>query len=131
MSFKSNWGLIMDAIHDRRAIRTVANKLNKENKVDRDKERIVNSVTSEMMNFFSMVKAHAEESRIELNGMRVEPNQVNKRDEETFRDPKVIIEVMKETPLFNQDFDVKATRGPRGEQQYIITEKQFNPDEFR
>ena len=131
MSLRDDINIIINAIYDRRALKEMAHDLNKENKADRDKETLVNSATNEMMNLFSMVEEKAQESKIELNGMRIEPKQVNDKIAGTYKDPKILFELMKLNDDFNRSFETRSMTNEKGREQFVIMKRKFDPDKFK
>lgn len=125
MSLSDNLKLIIDAIHDRRTTHEMAHELNKENSKDQEKETIVNSITAEMMNLFSLAEEKAQASKIELEGIRIEPKKVNKKIEGTIKDPKILFKAMKLNKDFNLMFDVVESVNEKGNEQYVIKKKKF------
>ena len=130
MSLKDDINIIINAIKDRRSQSIMAHDLNKENKKEQQEETLVNSITNEMMNLFSMAEEKAQESRIELNGMRIEPKKVNGNIANTYKDPRVLFEAMKLDDNFSRSFDTRSMTNEKGNEQYVITKKKFKPDDF-
>ena len=130
MSLKDDINIIVNAIRDRRSQAIMAHDLNKENKKEQQEETLVNSITNEMMNLFSMAEEKAQESRIELNGMRIEPKKVNGNIANTYKDPRVLFEAMKLDDNFSRSFDTRSMTNEKGNEQYVITKKKFKPDDF-
>lgn len=128
MSLSDNIKMITDAIRDRRATTEMAHDLNKENSKDQEKEAIVNSITAEMMNLFSLAEEKAQVSKIELDGIRFEPKKVNKKVEGTIRDPKILFQAMKLNKDFSLMFDVTESVNEKGNEQYVIKKKKFKID---
>lgn len=130
MSLRDDINIIVNAIRDRRSQAIMAHDLNKENKKEQQEETLVNSITNEMMNLFSMAEEKAQESRIELNGMRIEPKKVNGNIANTYKDPRVLFEAMKLDDNFSRSFDTRSMTNEKGNEQYVITKKKFKPDDF-
>lgn len=126
MSFKDNFMTIVNVIKDKRALKDMAKTLSKENAKQRELEAYTNSVAKELINIFYSVADKSSLSRIELEGMIIEPKKVIKKNEGSIKDPTVLIDAVQLDEQFNLNFDVKMIRSDDGQEQYLIKRKRIS-----